>query len=217
MDETLISKKSTGYIIKFLFMYRAYIRLFCFIWIGGLLIPLSKVSRSLAVRALYFFAFRGLRVDRAERVAAEQLAELYVGDLQDPAASAVLTADDAVVLTASPDFLARPWLERFLRVAPENVYGATIGVRNGRYTGRLTDELPIGQKKVELLNACPACIAPDASLTGYGDHPTDVPFLEACARGVLVHQLPPEQAGSCVLVPARPFNAYTLAPLASAP
>jgi phosphoserine phosphatase len=196
MDETLISKKSTGYIIKFLFMYRAYIRLFCFIWIGGLLIPLSKVSRSLAVRAsalrgwnpvrrgsrsarskptarlrclhayicrtihmhthphphlfrrrLYFFAFRGLRVDRAERVAAEQLAELYVGDLQDPAASAVLTADDAVVLTASPDFLARPWLERFLRVAPENVYGATIGVRNGRYTGRLTDELPIGQKK----------------------------------------------------------------------
>jgi len=210
MDETLISKKSTGYIIKFLFLYRAYIRLFCFLWIGAFLIPLSKLNRALAVRALYFMAFRGLRVDRAERIAAEKLAPLYVDDLQDPAASAVLAADEAVVLTASPDFLARPWLQQYLRVAPRNVYGARIGVRNGRFTG-VTGDLPIGQKKVELMNACPACVAPDAELTGYGDHPTDVAFLEECARGVLVLPLPPEQAGTCVYEPATAFDASALA------
>ena len=46
---------------------------------------------------------------RAEKIAAESLAPLYLRDLQDPAASAVLTADEAVVLTASPEFMARPW------------------------------------------------------------------------------------------------------------
>lgn len=215
MDETLISKKSTGYIIKFLVMYRAYIRLFCFLWIGAFLIPISKVNRSLAVRVLYFMAFRGLRVDRAEKIAAESLAPLYLRDLQDPAASAVLTADEAVVLTASPEFMARPWLGQYLQVAPTNVYGARIGVRNGRFTG-VTGDLPIGQKKVELLEACEACTAPGSQLTGYGDHPTDVPFLEACGRGVLVHALPAEQAGSCEYVPARAFNVHTLGPLAGA-
>lgn len=206
MDETLISKKSTGYIIKFLFMYRAYIRLFFFLWIGAFLIPISKISRTFAVRVLYFMAFRGLRVDRAEAVASEQLAALYVDDLQDPATSAVLDADEAVVLTASPEFMARPWLEQYLNVPSENVYGARIGVHNGRFTGRLTSSLPIGQAKVDLLQACPACVAPNAYLTGYGDHPTDVPFLEACARGVLVHELPDEVRGGCEYEEARPFK-----------
>ena len=72
MDETLITKKSTGYIIKFLFMYGAYIRLFFFLWIGAILIPISKFNRVFAVRVLYYMAFRGLRVDRAEKVAEEQ-------------------------------------------------------------------------------------------------------------------------------------------------
>ena len=201
----LITKKSTGYIIKFLFMYRAYIRLFFFLWIGAFLIPISKVSRTFAVRVLYFLAFRGLKVDRAEKVAAEQLSELYVQDLQDPATSAVLDADEAVVLTASPEFMAKPWLNKYLGVPLQNVYGAQIGVRNGRFTG-ITGDLPIGQKKVDLLGICPACVAPGVTLTGYGDHPTDVPFLEACNRGVLVHELPRDVAGSCCYEPATAFD-----------
>ena len=36
--------------------------------------------------------------------------------LQDPAASAVMNADDAIIITASPDFMARPWLEKYLKV-----------------------------------------------------------------------------------------------------
>lgn len=205
----LITKKSTGYIIKFLFMYRAYIRLFFFLWIGAILIPISKVSRTLAVRVLYFMAFRGLKVERAEKVAAEQLSELYVADLQDPATSAVLDADEAVILTASPEFMAKPWLNKYLGVPTQNVYGARIGVRNGRFTG-FTGDLPIGQTKVELLEGCAACVAPGVSLTGYGDHPTDVPFLEACDRGVLVHELPREVAGSCEYEPATAFDASRL-------
>ena len=207
MDETLISKKSTGYIIKFLFMYRAYIRLFFFLWISAFLIPISKINRALAVRCLYFMAFRGLRVDRAEAVAADQLAQLYIADLQDPATSAVLSADESVVLTASPEFMAKPWLGQYLGVKPSNVYGARIGIRNGRFTGLLTEGLPIGERKVTLLDASPTCqSAGKGALTGYGDHPTDVPFLEACSKGILVHELPEEQRGTCVYEPAVPFT-----------
>ena len=60
------------------------------------------------------------------------LPERYVADLQDPAASALLTADDAVVITASPTFMARPWLEKYLGVASANVYGAELIERHGR-------------------------------------------------------------------------------------
>ena len=35
----------------------------------------AEVSRSLAVRVLYFLSFRGLRVDKAKRIADEELAE----------------------------------------------------------------------------------------------------------------------------------------------
>ena len=145
----------------------------------------------------------------------DRLAELYVNDLQDPATRAVLDADDAVVLTASPEFMAKPWLLKYLRVPNDNVYGAKIGVRNDRrstprFTGSISGELPIGQAKVELLRQCPPCLAPGARLTGYGDHPTDVPFLEECSRGVLVyqpgHDLPMEQRGGCILEEAMPFE-----------
>ena len=116
------------------------------------------------------------------------------------------------MLTASPEFMAKPWLSRYLNVPPANVYGAKLEVKNGRFTGRLTDALPIGQKKVELLEACPACVAPGAVLTGYGDHPTDVPFLERCDTGVLVHELPAELASACEYQPASAFDASKLAP-----
>jgi len=206
MDETLISKKSTGYIIKFLVQCRAYLRLFFSLPLALFLIPLSKVSRSLAVRLMYWLAFRGLRVDKAKQIAAGQLSEQYARDLQDPAASAVLAADAAVVITASPDFMARPWLEKYLNVPADNVYGAELEVgKNGRFTGR-TGDLPIGQKKVELLQSSAVCVGDGVVTTGYGDHPTDVPFLEACSRGVLVHALPEEEAGACDYEAASPFD-----------
>ena len=212
MDETLVKQKSTGYIVKFLVRYRAYIRLTLCLWLAIFLIPVSKTGdrgRLFAVRCMYFLAFRGLRVDRAERVAAgDSFTTLYAADLQDPAASAVLDADEAVVLTASPEFMARPWLERYLNVPPANVYGAKLAIANGRYTGLLADELPIGQKKVELLDACPACVGPSVALIGYGDHPTDVPFLERCDRGVLVQELPSEQAGTCDYEAAKRFSSH---------
>ena len=50
MDETLISKKSTGYVIRFLLKYRAIGRLLLLPLCFATLIPLSKVSRALAVR-----------------------------------------------------------------------------------------------------------------------------------------------------------------------
>jgi len=141
------------------------------------------------VRALYWFAFRGIRVEKASRIA-EELADEYVSDLQDPAASAVLAADEAVVITASPTFMAQPWLERFLRVPRSNIYGAELSVSNGRYTGRCTAPIPLGMEKVNILNGSVASSTDGAVVTGYGDHPTDVPFLQACRRGVLVAQLP---------------------------
>ena len=58
--------------------------------------------------------------------------------------------------------------------------------------------------------SCAACTAPGVVLTGYGDHPTDVPFLEECSRGVLVHELPREQAGTCCYEPATAFDAANL-------
>jgi hypothetical protein len=42
----------------------------------------SKFSRTFAVRVMYWFAFRGMRVDRAKRVAEEFLAPKYAADLQ---------------------------------------------------------------------------------------------------------------------------------------
>lgn len=69
MDETLITSKSTGYIIKFLVHYKAFLRLAVALPCAIFLIPLSKVSRSLAVRIMYWLAFRGIRVDKATQVA----------------------------------------------------------------------------------------------------------------------------------------------------
>ena len=75
-----------------------------------------------------------------------------------------------------------------------NVYGATLEERNGRFTGR-TFDIPIGEKKVELLARSGKSAG--ATTTGYGDHPTDIPFLRACDRGVLVqaedHELKDER------------------------
>ena len=68
MDETLITSKSTGYVIKFLVHYKAFLRLAVTLPCALFLIPLSKVSRSLAVRIMYWLAFRGIRVDKAKRV-----------------------------------------------------------------------------------------------------------------------------------------------------
>lgn len=221
MDETLISKKSTGYIVKFLVMYRAFIRLcFCLPPAMLILIPLSKIKRwfdgrTLAVRIMYFLAFRGLSVERAERIAREKLPPAYVSDLQDPATTAVLEADEAVILTASPSFMARPWLGQFLGVTAANVYGAELEVANGRFTGR-TGDLPIGEKKVELLKDCTAASAPDTETTGYGDHPTDVPFLQKCSRGVLVHALPEEVAAGCAFEPASALDEARIATLVEA-
>ena len=207
MDETLISKKSTSYIVKFLVAYRAFIRLvFCLPPAMLILVPLSKIKRwfdgrTLAVRIMYFLAFRGLSVQRALKVAAETLPQDYVGDLQDPATSAVLAADAAVILTASPTFMARPWLGKYLGVSAVNVLGAELEERDGRFTGR-TGDLPIGQKKVELLEGVAGSM-PGCKMTGYGDHETDVPFLRECSRGVLVHQLPDDVAQGCDFEPAR--------------
>ena len=210
MDETLITRKSTTYVIKFLVMYRAVFRLLMLPLLIATLIPLSKVKRALAVKIMYYFAFRGVRVDKAKQIAAD-LGERYARDLQDPAASAVLGADQAVIITASPSFMARPWLEKYLGVPASNVYGADLTERNGRFTGMLSGEIPIGQTKVQLLKASVAARA--KTTVGYGDHPTDVPFLEACDRGVLVHELSAAQAGSCEYQPARPFDLTKLAAL----
>ena len=44
---------------------------------------------------------------------------------------------------------------------------------------------------------------------GYGDHPTDVPFLLACDKGVLVHEpaqpIDPNFGDKLVYTPAAPF------------
>ena len=72
MDETLISKKSTGYVISFLVRLRS-IRLLLVPLVAAVLIPVSKLSRTFAVRVMYWFAFRGVRVERAKAIAAVRL------------------------------------------------------------------------------------------------------------------------------------------------
>uniref|UniRef100_A0A7S2HLC1 Uncharacterized protein n=1 Tax=Haptolina brevifila TaxID=156173 RepID=A0A7S2HLC1_9EUKA len=205
MDETLISKKSTGYVIAFLWHYRAFMRiLFLLPPLFPILKLLSQFSRKAAVKLMYFFAFRGLSVERAKRVADEQLSPQYVRDLQDPAASAVLGADAAVIITASPSFMARPWLRKYLGVPATNVYGAELVEINGRFTGFLTGDIPMGETKVDLLKE--SCAAGAEFTTGFGDHHTDVPFLRACNRGVLVAKLPESEAAGCEYVAAGPFD-----------
>ena len=73
MDETLICSKSTGYVINFLVQYKAWLRLAVTLPCALILIPLSKIKkpfdgRSLAVRIMYWLAFRGIRVDKAQKV-----------------------------------------------------------------------------------------------------------------------------------------------------
>lgn len=51
------------------------------------------------------------------------------------------------MITASPDFMARPWLEQYFGVRPENVHGARLEEKGGRFTG-LAGALPIGETKV---------------------------------------------------------------------
>ena len=78
MDETLISKKSTGFVIEFCKQKRAFVRLAFALPLALLLIPLSKFSRALAVRVMYWLAFRGVRVDVADKIAAGALQEQYL-------------------------------------------------------------------------------------------------------------------------------------------
>ena len=69
----------------------------------------------------------------------------------------------------------------------ENVYGAELTERNGRFTGFLSSAIPIGDTKVGLLKGSVAAAAP--ATVGFGDHPTDVPFLEACVRSEVNSEL----------------------------
>jgi len=213
MDETLISKKSTGYVISFLWHYRAFMRLLVLLPpLFPVLKLLSQFSRKAAVKLMYFFAFRGISVERAKQIADERLSGRYVRDLQDPAASAVLAADAAVIITASPTFMARPWLSKYLGVPATNVYGADLVESNGRFTGFLTGDIPMGQTKVDLLKE--SCAGSASFTTGFGDHHTDVPFLRACNRGVLVAKLAEAEAVGCEYEAASPFDLQKL-PLAS--
>ena len=124
------------------------------------------------------------------------------------AADALLAADDKVVITASPVFMARPWLERYLGVPAANVYGAELEQKNGRFTGKVLGEIPISEAKVDLLKSSVAA-ADGVQSVGYGDHPTDVPFLLACDKGVLVHEpaqpIDPNFGDKLVYTPAAPF------------
>ena len=61
--------QSTGYVVNFLVRYRAFVRLTLLPVLVCVLIPLSKVARTLAVRLMYWFAFRGINVEKAKRVA----------------------------------------------------------------------------------------------------------------------------------------------------
>jgi len=210
MDETLIASKSTGYVISFLVKYGAFVRLLILPLASAVLIPLSKFKRALSVRIMYFLAFRGIRVDKAQAIAASYLSDRYVQDLQDPAASAVLDADEAIIITASPTFMARPWLSRFLGVSSSNVFGCSLEERNGRFTGR-SGRIPIGDTKADILRE--AAIG-DAETVGYGDHPTDLPFMQACTRGVLVHELEDLPEGISFEAPT-PFDAARLDGVAS--
>ena len=128
----------------------------------------------------------------------------------------MLAADAAVVITASPEFMATPWLSRFLGIKPDAVDGATLETTRprdpaakARFTGR-TLRLPMGDVKADLFNARkrpgaedPALLR-DAKTVGYGDHPTDVPFLELCDEAVLVEPIR-ERPESIKYVPAAPF------------
>lgn len=89
-------------------------------------------------------------------------------------------------------------------------YGAELVERDGRYTGA-SGELPIGDTKVQLFKKSVAASA--RSTVGYGDHPTDVPFLLECDRGVLVHRLSDDDARGCEFEPAREMDAAKLSEL----
>lgn len=193
MDETLISRKSTSYVITFLILYRAFLRLLLLPFAFLVLQPLSKISRSAAVKGMYYLAFRGVKVSTASEVA-KKLQQRYAEDMQDPAASAILGADRSIVITASPDFMARPWLQKYLGIPDRDVFGAVLEVKGDRYTGR-TLQLPIGDAKVDVLEEVKLAIG-DAHTTGYGDHPTDLPFMYKCDKGVLVHPISPDIVNS---------------------
>ena len=112
--------------------------------------------------------------------------------------------------------MATPWLSRFLGIKPDAVDGATLETTRprdpaakARFTGR-TLRLPMGDVKADLFNARkrpgaedPALLR-DAKTVGYGDHPTDVPFLELCDEAVLVEPIR-ERPESIKYVPAAPF------------
>ena len=89
-----------------------------------------------------------------------------------------------------------------------NVYGAELEQKNGRFTGKVLGEIPISEAKVDLLKSSVAA-ADGVQSVGYGDHPTDVPFLLACDKGVLVHEpadpIDPNFGDKLVYTPAAPF------------
>ena len=85
-----------------------------------------------------------------------------------------------------------------------NVYGAVLEEAGGRFTGRTT-QIPIGAAKADILRSDPIASAAGVWTVGYGDHPTDLPFMQACSRAVLVHELDPLPEG-VEYVPASPFD-----------
>lgn len=88
------------------------------------------------------------------------------------------------LLTGAPDFIAEAAVRRF---GLEDGVGSPMGVRDGRYTGRLEGPHYFGGAKVLGLDTLARRHSLDlAASYGFADHKADIPFLECFGHPVAV-------------------------------
>jgi len=92
--------------------------------------------------------------------------------------------DRLVLLTGTPEFIARP-LAAHLEM--DEVIATRPAVREGRFTAAPPLRHPLGLEKLDLARDLGQRLqVPPEAWTGYGDSRYDIPLLEQCGRAVAV-------------------------------
>ncbi|KAL7238917.1 hypothetical protein ACSBR2_004918 [Camellia fascicularis] len=144
------------------------------------------VSEALAIQALIFISYAGLKIRDIELVSRAVLPRFYAADVRAESYDVFEKCERKVVVTANPTVMVEPFVRDYL--GADKVLGTEIEVnpKTKRATGFVKSPgILVGKwKKLAVLKE----FGNESPDIGIGDRETDHDFMSICKEGYMVHR-----------------------------
>ncbi|KAI8022463.1 putative glycerol-3-phosphate acyltransferase 8 [Camellia lanceoleosa] len=144
------------------------------------------VSEALAIQALIFISYAGLKIRDIELVSRAVLPRFYAADVRAESYDVFEKCERKVVVTANPTVMVEPFVRDYL--GADKVLGTEIEVnpKTKRATGFVKSPgILVGKwKKLAVLKE----FGNESPDIGIGDRETDHDFMSMCKEGYMVHR-----------------------------